>query len=46
MIGGQNLKKRDSMADVDLHGNNIKVLLKETEWENVDLIYLTLDSDK
>jgi len=34
------------MDDVDLHGDNIKVRLKEIEWENVDRIYLALDWDK
>jgi hypothetical protein len=34
------------MDDVDLHGDNIEVLLKEIEWENVDGIYVALDRDK
>lgn len=46
MTGGENLKKRDHMDDVDLRGDNIKVLLKEIAWENVDRIYLALDRDK
>jgi hypothetical protein len=46
VIGGENLNKRDDMDDVDLHEDNIKVLLKEIEWENVDRIYPVLDRDK
>jgi hypothetical protein len=46
VTGGENLKKRDDMGDVDLHGDNTKVFLKGIKWENVDIIYLTLDSEK
>ena len=46
VIGGENLRQRDDIDDVDLHGDNIKVLLKEIEWENVERIYLALDRVK
>jgi hypothetical protein len=40
VFGGENLKKRDYMGDLDLHWNNITVNLKGMGWEDMDRIYL------
>jgi len=42
----ENLKKRDPLEDLGIHGANIRMELTEIGWEGVDWIHLSQDRDQ
>jgi hypothetical protein len=45
-FGPKNLKERDQSEELGSNGDNIRINLKEIEWEGVDWIHVAQERDQ